>query len=261
MANFKGIIVTDEVEKIKAEFFGCNDDNFDIIAVVDDASECISILENEHIDFVLTDAFMSTVDGYVLVDMIKTAQCINMPAVYFMSAYRDRFYVDKATSLGAKYYFLKPINPNNFYRIVKQDFEQVNIGSVEKPMVKNFANATAKNAEEKLSKFFLMLGIPAHIKGYKYLRDAIKLVIEDTYIINSITKRLYPNIATIHGTSSSKVERAIRHAIEVAWNSGKMENLNKILGFNVYDPHDRPTNSEFIAVLADKILIDQAMCS
>jgi len=109
---------------------------------------------------------------------------------------------------------------------------------------------------KRISNIFITVGIPAHIKGYQFLREAIKLTIERPDIINSITKELYPNIAKQFNTSPSKVERAIRHAIEVGWSRGKIENINNVFGVRVYDHNDRPTNGEFIALVADKMMVD-----
>jgi len=114
------------------------------------------------------------------------------------------------------------------------------------------ANALAK----RISDIFITVGIPAHIKGYQFLREAIRLAIEQPGIINCITKQLYPCVAKRFQTTPSKVERAIRHAIEVGWSRGKIENINNIFGVKVYGQHDRPTNGEFIALVADKMLID-----
>ena len=104
----------------------------------------------------------------------------------------------------------------------------------------------------------MTVGIPAHIKGYKFLREAIKMSISDPNIINSITKRLYPEIAEKYETTASKVERAIRHAIEVAWNRGKIENINSLFGVSVYSANEKPTNGEFIALVADKMLLENS---
>ncbi len=110
--------------------------------------------------------------------------------------------------------------------------------------------------DKQISKIFVAIGIPPHIKGYQYLRSAIKMCIKDTSIISSITKRLYPDVAKEYNTSPSKVERAIRHAIEVCWNRGKIDAINNIFGSQVFTKNDRPTNGEFIALLADKLLLD-----
>ncbi len=112
-------------------------------------------------------------------------------------------------------------------------------------------------SRRKITSIFLTIGIPAHIKGYQYLREAIKIVIHTPEIINSITKELYPAIAAHFDTSASKVERAIRHSIEVAWTRGKIENLNSIFGYNIYGKNDKPTNGEFIALIADRLMLEQ----
>lgn len=119
-------------------------------------------------------------------------------------------------------------------------------------------NSRQKSLDEKLANIFITVGIPAHIKGYQFLREAIKMAIDNPDIINSITKKLYPGIADKFNTSASKVERAIRHAIEVAWNRGKIENINSIFGIKIYSPNDKPTNGEFIALLADKMIMEGA---
>jgi len=111
--------------------------------------------------------------------------------------------------------------------------------------------------DDKITNIFITVGIPAHIKGYHFLREAIKMAIDNPEIINNITKKLYPEVAGKFSTTPSKVERAIRHAIEVAWTRGKIENLNALFGYNIYGKNDKPTNGEFIALVADKLLMEE----
>lgn len=117
-------------------------------------------------------------------------------------------------------------------------------------------NTETISLDKQISKIFVSIGIPPHIKGYQYLRSAVKMCIKDTGIISAITTRLYPDVAKEYNTTSSKVERAIRHAIEVCWNRGKIDTINNIFGSQVFTRNDRPTNGEFIALLADKLLLD-----
>ena len=117
---------------------------------------------------------------------------------------------------------------------------------------------SAKKIDERIANIFITVGIPAHIKGYQFLREAIKLAVENPSIINSITKQLYPSIAKRFTTTPSKVERAIRHAIEVGWNRGRAESVNDIFGVKAFDRKDKPTNGEFIALIADKMLLEGA---
>ena len=141
---------------------------------------------------------------------------------------------------------IKPVGKTSIVKRIEELTSQ-------KPTVKNTKN---KPLEEKITNIFITVGIPAHIKGYQYLREAIKMAIENPEIINSITKKLYPAIAEKFETSASKVERAIRHAIEVAWNRGKIENINSVFQIKVYDSNEKPTNGEFIALVADKMIIE-----
>ena len=157
---------------------------------------------------------------------------------------------------------LKPVNyellESRLLDIVRDEFlnsnqntEKVNVSPVQfKPK--------SKQLDERITNIFITVGIPAHIKGYQFLREAIKMAIDSPDIINSITKKLYPSIADKFDTSASKVERAIRHAIEVAWNRGKIENINNLFGIRVYGNNEKPTNGEFIALVADKMLIEGA---
>ena len=156
---------------------------------------------------------------------------------------------------------LKPIllEPAETFNISVILSHKVKISNVSAGSNKIGFNSKVNNQlEEKITNIFITVGIPAHIKGYQFLREAIKLAIVNPEIINSITKKLYPTIAEKYDTSASKVERAIRHAIEVAWNRGKIENINNLFGIKVYSSNEKPTNGEFIALVADKMLIEGA---
>ena len=148
----------------------------------------------------------------------------------------------------------------------REDLQKVLLTMVQSPELQSSAvlNEFFKNSnsdeghslDRQNSKIFVSIGIPPHIKGYQYLRTAIKTCVKDTSIISSITKRLYPDVAKEYDSTPSKVERAIRHAIEVCWNRGKIDSINNIFGSQVFTKNDRPTNGEFIALLADKLLLD-----
>ena len=162
-------------------------------------------------------------------------------------------FINKAISMGAKYYCIKPFDLQTLKERV------VELNQPAQAQSNTFFNSKIGNQiEEKITNIFITVGIPAHIKGYQFLREAIKLAIANPEIINSITKKLYPTIAEKYDTSASKVERAIRHAIEVAWNRGKIENINNLFGIKVYSSNEKPTNGEFIALVADKMLIEGA---
>ncbi len=172
-----------------------------------------------------------------------------------VSKLQNEMFVVKALELGAKYYLIKPAE----IEIIEQRILNVTEGqALNKKAALSRRTVSEKSLDERISNIFVSVGIPAHIKGYQFLREGIKLAVENPPIINAITKSLYPSIADKFNTSSSKVERAIRHAIEVAWNRGKIENINGVFGVKVYTSAEKPTNGEFIALLADKMLLESA---
>ena len=149
----------------------------------------------------------------------------------------------------------KPYKPELVFTRLKEILTDVKQTS---KINQNSNRILSRALDEKISNIFITVGIPAHIKGYQFLREAIKMAIDNPEIINSITKKLYPSIAVRFDTTPSKVERAIRHAIEVAWNRGKIENINTLFGIKVYSNNEKPTNGEFIALVADKMLLEGA---
>jgi two-component system response regulator (stage 0 sporulation protein A) len=153
---------------------------------------------------------------------------------------------------GANYYMVKPISFNILKeRLIGLDREDLSSGEV-------FGKHREITLDEKISKIFINVGIPPHIKGYSYLREGVKMAVNNPNVINNITKKLYPSIGEKYQTSASKVERAIRHAIEVAWNRGRIDNINNILGVRAFMGTEKPTNGEFIALVADKMLLEKA---
>jgi len=190
---------------------------------------------------------MPELDGYGVLSNIDYSMYEKRPKIIVISQLVGDAFIMKAMDYGASYYMLKPVKTEILIDRIKELTED-----------SRQSRKVNKGMDEKIANIFLSVGIPAHIKGYQFLREAIKMAIDDPDIINSITKRLYPSIAKIYDTSASKVERAIRHAIEVAWNRGKIENINSIFGIKVYSSNDKPTNGEFIALVADKMLIEGA---
>ena len=198
----------------------------------------------EHPDVLITDIVLENGDGYALLESVM--EFSPETEVYVLSALYKEAFITKAISLGARYYMAKPVDLDTLAKRILSSMDE------------DIASRPRRNKgiEERITNIFISVGIPAHIKGYQFLREAIKMAIERPDIVNSITKRLYPTIAERYSTTSSKVERAIRHAIEVAWNKGKIESINNLFGIKVYSPGDKPTNGEFIALVADKMLIE-----
>lgn len=220
--------------------------NIESIDMATSGVEAVEFLSKKTYDLIISDIVLPGIDGFEVIE--KAKQLNKATKIIVISALSSETFIKKATNLGASYYMLKPISLDVLSKRVNDLFEEMT----------SFApvSKTNREIEEKISNIFITVGIPAHIKGYQFLREAIKLAMDNPEIINSITKKLYPSIADKFETSASKVERAIRHAIEVAWNRGKIENINSIFGLTVYSNNEKPTNGEFIALVADKMLLD-----
>jgi len=222
--------------------------NIDIVSNGRDALSCIS--QNRY-DLVILDLVLPEIDGFELIEQLKNNS--SDAKIIVISSLSSDVFIRKVSALNINYFMLKPISAEV---LTKRCLEVLNSDDFERQSVASSNVEFNKEIEEKITNIFITVGIPAHIKGYQFLREAIKLAMENPDIINSITKKLYPSIAERFDTSASKVERAIRHAIEVAWNRGKIENINNIFGLTIYTSNEKPTNGEFIALVADKMLLD-----
>ena len=224
-------------------------DKYTVLATTSSGEELIQLIKTKQPDAVIMDIVLQHCDGFKVLEEVAN---LNSKIIIQSSLSIDGF-INKAISLGASYYCIKPFDVET----LKERLDDLlNQNSAVKNI--NYNNKISNHIEEKITNIFITVGIPAHIKGYQFLREAIKLAIANPEIINSITKKLYPTIALKYDTSASKVERAIRHAIEVAWNRGKIENINNLFGIKVYSSNEKPTNGEFIALVADKMLIEGA---
>lgn len=214
-------------------------EEYEIVGTASNGLEVLDKVPQLNPDIILLDLVMPHLDGYGVLEKLGGSQKIIVISALSMSNF-----VSRAINLGASYYMVKPCSMTQLESRIKETLKS---GS---------SRLRNKSIEEKITNIFITVGIPAHIKGYQFLREAIKMAIDNPDIINSITKRLYPDVATKFSTSPSKVERAIRHAIEVAWNRGKIENINSLFGVRVYSHNEKPTNGEFIALVADKMLLE-----
>ena len=252
----KSIIIADDNAVLTAnlkEFFA-SVNGYEVVAVAENGADALSAVEKFDPDFLLLDIVMPELDGFGVLSALKTPR----PAVIMMSQLNTDAFVQKALRYGAKYFLAKPFNFDLLLRTL-DDFSSENDAPAVHPRpVQRQSVRRDRSLDEKIANLFISVGIPAHIKGYQFLREAIKITVDDPEIINSITKRLYPSVAAAFNTTPSKVERAIRHAIEVAWNRGKIENINNIFGMKIYSANEKPTNGEFIALVADKMLLEGA---
>lgn len=227
---------------------------YEVVAVADNGVQALAMTEKYDPDFLLLDIVMPELDGFGVLSSLKGLR----PTVIMMSQLNTDAFVQKALRYGAKYFLAKPFNFDLLLKTLDEfsgEGEDALPGPApeQRPVPRR-----NRSLDEKIANLFISVGIPAHIKGYQFLREAIKITVDDPEIINSITKKLYPSVAAVFNTTPSKVERAIRHAIEVAWNRGKIENINQIFGMRIYSANEKPTNGEFIALVADKMLLEGA---
>ena len=241
-------------------------EDMEVIGMAKDGTEAIDMIANTIPDVVLLDVIMPHLDGIGVLEKINSLKLLKKPVSIMLSAVGQDKITQKAISLGAEYYVVKPFDiellikrirelknykpsqgSNNF--ITKENKSQY----VEIP---ENGKKSEENLEALVTNVIHEVGVPAHIKGYQYLREAIIMVVNDIEVINQITKSLYPQIAHKFNTTPSRVERAIRHAIEVAWGRGQQEAVENIFGYTISASKGKPTNSEFIAMIADKLRLE-----
>lgn len=248
------IVLLDEslTERTNLKETFIKDKQFEVVGESSDGQKGVELVLRTQPDLIVMDLVLETLDGIEVISKIRESN--TKAKILVLSSLKNDGFIQKSVESGADYYMLKPAISDILIKRAKEllDSNQIQIGAVAQKSQKT------KAIEEKLSNIFITIGIPAHIKGYQFLREAIKMAMKEPNIINSITGQLYPSIANTFSTSPSKVERAIRHAIEVAWNRGKIENINNIFGIKIYSANEKPTNGEFIALVADKMLYEGA---
>lgn len=237
-----------------------SDEELQVIGTAKDGVEAYELIKTAEPDVVLLDIVMPKMDGLGVMEKVNKDSTIKKhPAFIMISAIGQEKITEDAFRLGADYYIMKPFDNDMVISRIK-DVKNRNVArpsEVRKvqPYEKR-EELKERNLEADVTAIIHEIGVPAHIKGYQYLRDAIILSVNDMEMLNSITKVLYPTIAKRHQTTPSRVERAIRHAIEVAWSRGKMDTIDELFGYTVSTGKGKPTNSEFIALIADKIRLE-----
>jgi two-component system response regulator (stage 0 sporulation protein A) len=231
------------------------EDEFEVVGMARDGEQIYHIIKEKNPDVVLMDVVMPKLDGLaVLKKVSEDASITKRPAFVMISAIGQEKITEEAFDYGADYFIMKPFDNEmvlsriRHVRDAKTERDKKKINAYEKSEEQG-----GGNLEQIVTDMIHEVGVPAHIKGYQYLREAIIMSVNDMDMLNSITKVLYPTIAKRFDTTSSRVERAIRHAIEVAWSRGKMDTIDELFGYTVSHGKGKPTNSEFIALITDKI--------
>jgi len=260
--RIKIVIADDNKEfcNILSEYLKKQDD-LEIVGIAKDGLEALKLIAQENPDVLVLDIIMPHLDGLGVLERINTMEIDNIPKIIVLSAVGQDKITQRAINLGADYYVVKPFELDVFANRIRQMFnsglstqEMRRPSSSSNEHTTNFLN---NNLESEITNIIHEIGVPAHIKGYLYLREAILMVVNDVELLSAVTKELYPSIGKKFNTTASRVERAIRHAIEVAWSRGQVETINKIFGYTIHNSKGKPTNSEFIAMVADKLRLKQ----
>lgn len=236
-----------------------------VTGIANDGREALNLIESKKPDLVILDIIMPHLDGLGVLEKLNTMNLEKMPRVIILSAVGQDKITQQAITLGADYYVVKPFDMDIFIKRIREMFNT-------QPLTTNTVNRQASvsqsrilsnnpsisynepvDLETEITNIIHEIGVPAHIKGYMYLREAITMVVNDMELLSAVTKELYPSIAKKYNTTASRVERAIRHAIEVAWGRGQIDAINKLFGYTVHNDKGKPTNSEFIAIISDKL--------
>ena len=225
-----------------------SEEDMAVVGTAGDGIETLALIEQKHPNVIVMDLVLTKLDGFGVLQ--KLSQMNQRPAVIVVSGFFNDHVVQEAAELGAYYFMPKPCDVPALLSRIRQVTASNRTSSNSKQQgVDTYRRQD--NLEAVVTEVIHEIGVPAHIKGYQYLREAIILTINDMDIINSVTKILYPTVAKKFNTTPSRVERAIRHAIEVAWDRGDIETLQKFFGYTVSNVKGKPTNSEFIAMIAD----------
>ena len=262
MSNIN-VAIADDNERIRHNLkdLVSKEQDMTIVGSASDGVDAVSMIRRTHPDVVLLDIIMPKMDGLgVLEEIQKDKEMEKKPAFIVLTAMEQEMITREALELGAWYVILKPFDQNSLMKKIRQVKSGKRTKEDAGKLISMEKEQTDTDMEYQLevivTNIIHEIGVPAHIKGYQYLRDSIKMAVTDMDILNSITKQLYPTIAKMHKTTPSRVERAIRHAIEVAWNRGKMDTIHELFGYTIQSGKGKPTNSEFIALISDKIRLE-----
>ncbi len=253
MGNTIKVLIAEENKEFRALLSTAveSENGFEVAGECSDGGEVLRILEMTVPDVVVLSSLLPTLDGLGVCKAIRAAKLSKKPVIFMTSVSSNEALAEASAKLGVTYFMAKPFSPDTLIERIKMF---VGDGGISRRA--DLPAASQESIELLVTSIIHEIGVPAHIKGYHYLREAIILAVKDIEIINAITKILYPTVARKFSTTPSRVERAIRHAIETAWNRGDLDTLNKFFGYTVSNTKGKPTNSEFIAMIADKLHLE-----
>lgn len=257
MEKIRVILADDNLSVLRllTDYFAETPD-IELVKAVSDGARVVEAVRALRPDVLVTDIIMPRRDGFRILEELGELSEEERPRVIVLTGLSRDDFILRAVKLGASYYMVKPFDMRllaSRIREVAASFEDAAIAELPAPH-----QQPEKDVDEQVTNLFLTIGIPAHIKGYHYLREAVRMVLSNPEIINRITKELYPGIARKFDTTASKVERAMRHAIDVAWSRGRLDSVNNMYGYKVLSADDKPTNGEFIALVADKVAVKKS---
>ena len=247
MDNHTSVVIADNSEEFCSALTGAlhQTDRFRVLDTANDGERAIALISEQKPEILVLDMMLAKKDGISVLKAIGALE--HKPTVLATSGFITDYVASAAANLGVRYLMLKPCDTS----AVVERLEEIRGGENLRTPAARHSNQ--QNIETMVTNIIHEIGVPAHIKGYQYLREAIIIAVEDMDVINAITKILYPQVAKTFQTTPSRVERAIRHAIEVAWDRGDLDTLQKFFGYTVSNTKGKPTNSEFIALIADKL--------
>ncbi|ALC90001.1 chemotaxis protein CheY [Bacillus sp. FJAT-18017] len=259
MKKIKVCVVDDNRELVGLlDDYISSQDDMEVAGVAHNGQECLEMLEEVNPDVLVLDIIMPHLDGLAVLERMREIKNGPMPHVIMLTAFGQEDVTKKAVELGASYFILKPFDMEmlgNHIRTVNGKSSSVTRKG-HSSSFRSHSEQKPRNLDASITTIIHEIGVPAHIKGYLYLREAISMVYNDIELLGSITKVLYPDIAKKYNTTASRVERAIRHAIEVAWSRGNIDSISSLFGYTVSMTKAKPTNSEFIAMVADKLRLE-----
>ena len=251
MVSQKTVLIADDNKDfLERCTFALKAKGFEVISCPKDGQDALSQIKAHHPMVVVLDVFMRHIDAEGVITRTMDDENEKNPVFIASSTVDHPILQERILTKGAAYYFSKPFDPE----VLADRIEFfAGFNPVSSPKRREAGRSSNKSLDAVVTEMILEIGVPAHIKGYQYVRDAIILAVRQPEVIRGITKVLYPEVAKQNGTTASRVERAIRHAIEVAWDRGDVDTLNSYFGYTIHSLRGKPTNSEFIAMIADKI--------